>query len=91
MHLNDILPYLIAIASFWSGFYLLFKIRFLRNDKLLKLNFMVLGVTILYVGGVYTVFFVGMLSLTDLPVLLRPINFLLILIPGLIAWRMSRE
>jgi len=79
----------ISIIAIWSGMYMLTRYKRLRRDKILRMNFISLAVAILYVGIIYSLYSFGFFPVTSLNILLRPVNLLLVLIPSLIAWRMS--
>jgi hypothetical protein len=87
--IHDFLPYAISIIAIWSGIYMLTRYKRLRRDKVLRMNFISLAVAILYVGIIYSLYSFGLFPATSLNILLRPVNLLLVLIPSLIAWRMS--
>jgi hypothetical protein len=92
--IHELLPFLIAVMGIYAGVYTLLLIRKTRiaQDRILFVNFLVLGVLNLYIGIVYSLVILGVVHavpLSDLSLFMRPANFLQIFLPFLISKRMG--
>lgn len=88
--LHDILPILIAIFGLFVGVYMATKIKRFSNDIILLIDFGMLSLVNLYVGAIYLLFSMGVIStVSELSVYVRPVNLLQIVLPALITWRMG--
>lgn len=94
MTVHNLLPLFIAIFGLLSGFYTLNKARtqHIRSDRILTINFISLGLLNLYIGTVYSLVLIGVISAVpsaELSIFMRPANLLQIVLPFFISWRMG--
>jgi len=94
MVIHSLLPIFIAVFGFVSGVYTLIKITSQRisNDPVLKINFICLGILNIYIGTVYSLVLLGVISAVpsaELAIFMRPAILLQIVLPFLISWRMG--
>ena len=90
--IHNYLSYIIAVLGIYAGIYILLNIRKVRNDKILRFYFYVLGLMYLYIGIIYTLIIFGIIVAippTQASILMRPVNILAIATPFMIAKRMG--
>lgn len=84
------LPLIIGIVGLIAGIYILSKVKRLPKDKILVLDFALMGIVHIYVGIIYMLFLAGTIStISDLSVFVRPAMLLQIGLPAVITWRMG--
>lgn len=94
MVIHNLLPILIAVLGLISGAYIFRKStsQRIRNDRVLTINFISLGILNIYIGSVYSLVLFGFISAVpsaELSIYMRPANLLQVVLPFLISWRMG--
>jgi ABC-type transport system involved in multi-copper enzyme maturation permease subunit len=92
MIIHNLLPIIISILGIYAGGYILLNIKKIRNDKILRVFFYILGLTYLYMGIVYLLVLLGLVEAipaTQASILMRPVNILVIATPFIITKRMG--
>ena len=90
--IHNFLPLVIVLVGFISGIYTFTNLTKLPKDKVLRINFFVLGMLDLYVGFVYLLVLFGVIQATpvsELSLFMRSANLLLVFVPFVISWRMG--
>lgn len=88
------MTFAISILGFYTGIYTLLLLRKskIKLDRVLVVNFSLLGLLNIYMGALYLLVNMGVISNTpasELSPFIRPANLLLILVPFLISKRMG--
>ena len=91
MHM--ILPFIISLLGFYTGVYLVIRTyKLLEEDRTLKVFLYILGIMNIYIGIVYALISIGVVSaipVTQASILMRPVNLLALVTPFMIAKRMG--
>jgi len=89
---DSILPVIITVLGLYAGLDILFNIKKISQDSVLKLYFCVLGLMYLYIAVIYVLILLGIvvaIPATQASIMMRPVNILAIVTPFLIAKRLG--
>ena len=92
MIIHNALPFLIAIFGVGGGIYILQRSKWLATDRTLHINFIAMGILDIYIGIIYFLVLLGVISsvpTSELSLFMRPANLLVVTIPLFIYWRLG--
>jgi hypothetical protein len=90
MIIHNSLPIVISFCGIVVAIYMMGRLKKLPKDKILVIDYFLLGLVNFYVGLIYLLFVVGVVpTVSDLSLFVRPANLLQIIFPAIISWRMG--
>ena len=87
--MHNLLAILIMITGLTGGAFVLAKFKHLPGDTILRINFLALALSEIYLGIAYGLGYVGFIPVEMFPYVVRPGVFVLCVTPILISWRMG--